>query len=71
MCEKTDVRVKSCRRQVYDFILFKFEKPFGHFIKFVLKFDNLKRIMRVTEDMKGPQVKSIIENFHLPNKMAE
>lgn len=49
VCEKTEVRVKSCRRQ----------------------FDNLKRIMRVTDEMRGSLTRSIMESFLLPLKMAE
>ena len=47
--EKTNVRVKSCRRQ----------------------FDNLKRIIRTIDEMRGPLVKNITENFCLSTKMAE
>lgn len=35
------------------------------------QFDNLKRIIRTVEEMKGPIIKNIIENFFLPEKMAE
>lgn len=47
--EKTNVRVKSCRRQ----------------------FDNLKRIIRTIDEMRGPLIKNITENFCLSTKMAE
>lgn len=35
------------------------------------QFDNLKRIIRTIEDMKGPISKNIFENFCLPQKMIE
>lgn len=35
------------------------------------QFDNLKRIIRNVEDLKGSIVSNIIENFCLPIKIAE
>lgn len=35
------------------------------------QFDNLKRIIRTIEEMKGPIIKNITENFCLPSNMAE
>lgn len=35
------------------------------------QFDNLKRIIRTIEDLKGPIYKNISENFCLPQKMTE
>lgn len=35
------------------------------------QFDNLKRIIRTIEEMKGPICKNITENFCLPANMAE
>jgi hypothetical protein len=35
------------------------------------QFDNLKRIIRTVEEMKGPIIKNIIDFFFLPEKMAE
>ncbi|CAF0810638.1 unnamed protein product [Brachionus calyciflorus] len=49
IADKTDVRVRSCRRQ----------------------FDNLRRIIRTLDDLKGPLFKNITEYFCLPLKMAE
>lgn len=35
------------------------------------QFDNLKRIIRTVDEIRGPLVKNIIENFCLPLKVAE
>ena len=35
------------------------------------QFDNLKRIIRTIDEMRGPLIKNIIENFCLPIKIAE
>ena len=44
----------------------------GYRVKSVRRqFDNLRRITRCIEDLKGTLIDNIIENFCLPNKMAE
>ena len=44
----------------------------GYRVKSVRRqFDNLRRITRSIEDLKGTLLNNIIENFCLPNKMAE
>jgi hypothetical protein len=35
------------------------------------QFDNLKRIIRTVDEIRGPLVKNIIENFCLPLRIAE
>ncbi|RNA36917.1 Acidic fibroblast growth factor intracellular-binding [Brachionus plicatilis] len=49
IAEKTETRVRSCRRQ----------------------FDNLRQIIRILDDLKGPIFRNIIENFCLPKALAD
>jgi hypothetical protein len=72
ICEKANIRVKSCRRQVctIDFHFICLTK-INKYASLLFKFDNLKRIVRTIEDIKGPILKNITDNFCLPLKMAE